>query len=262
MKNFFIVGLFIFFLNGCTNHVSPQLNTPSNHVKSDESSAEESTDEFADEFNDEGVSDPLIIYNRSMTIVNDKAYLYVIKPTSELYATIIPEFLRIGISNAFQNLKFPIRFTNNLLQLKFHDSMTEVGRFAVNSTVGLAGFMDPAEKYMNLKPQEEDFGQTLGYYGIGPGIHIVLPLLGPSNIRDTIGLGVDSIISPLIYTKNLDRYKIPNNYPESNIIWAADKLNYNSLHLGEYENAKKNAVDWYIFLRDAYEKERVHSISE
>ncbi|MFT7824403.1 MAG: VacJ family lipoprotein [Sulfurimonas sp.] len=265
MKNFIVVSLFLFLVNGCANHTSPEpeVKTPSAYTESEQNGNDGFMDEFDDEFTEkEKVSDPLIVYNRSMTTFNDKAYLYIIKPVSQLYAAIMPEFLRLGISNAYHNIKFPVRFTNTLLQLKLQGSMIELERFIVNSTIGLAGLMDPAEEHMGLEPQEEDFGQTLGVYGVGPGFHLVLPLIGPSNIRDTIGLGADSLVSPLIYTKNMDRYKIPDNYPESAMIWAVDKINYNSLHLGEYESAKKDAVDWYIFLRNAYEKERSHSISQ
>lgn len=219
---------------------------------------------FDEEFSErETISDPLIVYNRFMTSVNDKTYIYILEPTSKFYATIVPEFLRIGISNAFENIKFPIRFVNNILQLKFENSLIELERFVVNSTIGIGGLMDPAGKYMNLHAKKEDFGQTLGHYGIESGIHIVLPLIGPSNIRDGIGMIADAYISPLNYfgDKAL-KYKIPQNYPESNIIWGADKINYTSFHLGEYESNKKDAVDWYLFLRNAYESHRTHEIGK
>jgi phospholipid-binding lipoprotein MlaA len=219
---------------------------------------------FDDEFeNQESISDPLIVYNRFMTSVNDKAYIYILEPTSKFYAAITPEILRVGISNATDNLKFPIRFVNNLLQLKFENSFIEFERFVINSTVGIGGLMDPAAKYMDLQPKKEDFGQTLGHYGIKSGMHIVLPLIGPSNTRDGLSLIADTYLSPLTYLGHEGlKYKIPQNHPESNIIWGVDKVNYTSLHLGEYESAKKDAVDWYLFLRNAYEEHRNYEISK
>lgn len=221
--------------------------------------------EFTDEYaNDNETSDPLEGYNRFMTSFNDKTYTYVLNPTAKVYSAIVPEFLRIGISNAVDNIKFPIRFANNLLQLKFENATTELERFVVNSTIGLGGLMDPADKYMDLKPHHEDFGQTLGYYGVKPGMHIVLPFVGPSNVRDSFGLYVDDISSPLSYTKYIDMqdYQIPNNFAETTIIYFSEMVNYVSLHQGEYESLKKDSLDWYIFLRDSYEEHRVYEISK
>ena len=221
--------------------------------------------EFDDEFSDNGsVYDPLIGYNRFMTSVNDKVYLYVMDPTAKVYAAVIPEPLRIGISNATDNIKFPIRFANNLLQLKFENAGTELKRFLINSTIGIGGLMDPADKHFELKAQEEDFGQTLGHYGIKSGAHIVLPIIGPSNVRDSIGLFVDTLSSPLTYTKGdtLKEYQIPTKRSEAVWILVIEKTNETSLHLGEYQSLKKDALDWYIFLRNAYEDQRKDQISK
>jgi phospholipid-binding lipoprotein MlaA len=256
MKQLKIAILFIHLLSAFTYADDTSIDT------NDEFFEEAAS--FDDEFkNQESISDPLIVYNRFMTSVNDKAYIYILEPTSRFYATITPEFLRIGISNATDNIKFPIRFVNNLLQLKFKNSFIEFERFVINSTVGIGGLMDPAAKYMDLQPKKEDFGQTLGHYGIKSGVHIVLPLIGPSNIRDGIGIVGDFYLSPLSYIGHSTRkYKLPDNATQSNIIWSVDKINYTSLHLGEYESAKKDAVDWYLFLRNAYEEHRTYEISK
>ncbi len=139
--------------------------------------------------------------------------MYIFIPVSEAYAYILPQPLRLGLSNAVDNIQFPIRFANNLLQGKFQNSSDELERFIINSTVGVAGLMDVASDHMTtpIPAHKEDFGQTLGHYGVGSGFHIVLPFFGPSNVRDTVGFVADGYISPLVYTKDLENYKIPNH---------------------------------------------------
>jgi phospholipid-binding lipoprotein MlaA len=216
-------------------------------------------DEFDDEFKsaDKEVFDPLEGYNRWMTAINDKFYIYMFDPVSRAYAVVVPKPARIGVSNAFNNLKFPIRFTNNLLQFKFDSGMKELGRFMINSTIGVFGLFDVAQAG-GIEAQEEDFGQTLGYYGVGAGPHIVLPFFGPSNLRDTLGLTMDAFIDP---TTNASlRYQIPDNTEKALGLSAAYYLNKNSLHLGEYQNLKKDALDVYTFFRDSYEQKRAKDI--
>lgn len=256
MKSLKVVILFMYLLSAFA-HANETSFEPSDELFEESAS-------FDDEFEtQESISDPLIVYNRFMTSVNDRAYVYILEPTAKFYATITPECVRVGLSNATDNIKFPIRFVNNILQLKFKSSFIEFERFIINSTVGIGGLMDPAAKYLDLQPQKEDFGQTLGHYGLKSGMHIVLPLIGPSNIRDGIGMFGDLYLSPLSYVgHNSSKYKLPNSYSQSNIIWSVDKVNYTSLHLGEYESAKKDAVDWYLFLRNAYEEHRTYEISK
>jgi len=147
----------------------------------------------------------------------------------------------------------PVNVANTLLQLKPKRAATELARFAVNTTAGFFGFTDPAASELNLQPYPEDFGQTLGHYGIGSGFHIVLPLLGPSNLRDTLGLVPDYFLDPI---NHIDDF-------ETRIaVRAYSQVNQTSLHLGEYESIKKDAVDLYPFLRDAYEQRRAKLIEE
>ena len=222
------------------------------------------TTEFEDEFEDETQTliDPLSGYNKLMTNFNDGMITYALNPVSRAYGYVIPEPIRIGVSNAFHNIQFPIRFANNLLQGKFRNASGELERFLVNSTVGIAGLMDPAKEYMHIYPHNEDFGQTLGFYGVGPGFHIVLPFLGPSNVRDLAGLTLDAYVSPLVNVRGVVNYKIPNNFAESVAITAGYFVNKNSLELGQYESIKKDAIELYPFLRDIYEQKRVADIEE
>lgn len=224
-------------------------------------------DDFTMDFNSEfeenkvEVYDPLKPYNETMTQFNDAVFTYVFNPVSTGYAAVVPEPARIGVSNVFDNLLFPVRFVNNLLQLKIEDSLVEVGRFVVNSTVGILGIWDPASKYFDWDKQDEDFGQTLGHYGVGPGFHIVLPFLGPSNLRDTFGLVANSYLSPISDTSALN-YKIPETTVETIMLGSYEKVNSTSLNLGKYENLKKDAIELYPFLRDIYEQRRNSQIKD
>lgn len=228
-------------------------------------SRDEAKDEFEDEFSEDAeaiILDPLSGYNRFMTSFNDKVFTYALNPVSKGYAIITPEPVRESLANFIHNLQFPIRFVNNLLQGKFQNTSDELERFIVNSTVGLAGLFDPAASYMKIPAHNEDFGQTLGHYGIGAGFHIVLPFLGPSNVRDVIGLTADGYTSPLVYQNGLEKYKIPENYGQSIGIKGFEILNKNSLHIGVYESLKKDAIDLYPFLRDVYEQKRTADIKK
>jgi phospholipid-binding lipoprotein MlaA len=217
-------------------------------------------DEFENEFKDTmEVYDPFIGYNRIMTSFNDYLYIYAYNPISKGYMFVVPEIGRIGISNFFDNLKFPINFTNNILQLKFDHAIKELARFMINSTIGIVGFVDLA-LYAGIEPHREDFGQTLGYYGVGSGFHLVLPFLGASNLRDTLSFSVDIYTSPISYTTQ--PYQIPRNFEEAMLLKTGYYINKNSLHLGEYESIKKDALDNYLFFRDMYEQKRNREIEE
>ena len=221
--------------------------------------------EFDTEFseNKKEVFDPLSGYNRLMTSFNDKVFINILNPISEGYTYIVHENIRIGIDNFFENIMFPVRFSNNLLQLKFKNSGEELERFLVNTTWGVLGFMDPATKKLNVKAHKEDFGQTLGFYGVGDGFHVVLPLLGPSNLRDIVGITADSYVSPLSTSGDkFAQYKIPNTLTEQIGIKTFDVINSNSLKLGQYESLKKDALDLYPFLRDIYTQARKKQIEE
>ncbi len=208
------------------------------------------------EFEDESavnVFDPLSGYNRFMTHVNDKLYFWVLKPVSKGLSIVIPEPGRLAIGRCFRNILFPVRLVNNLLQLKIKRAGIETARFGVNTTIGVLGLGDPAQSWLDLDACEEDFGQTLGHYGVGSGFHLVLPLFGPSNVRDTIGLVPDYFLNPINY---VDSFKYRAG------LHSFNSFNSTSLHLGEYESIKKDAVDLYTFMRDAYEQNREMKIAE
>ncbi len=221
--------------------------------------AEESGFDEFDEFEDTEaksgtkVLDPLEGYNRAMTWFNDKLYYWVLKPAARGYKFVMPEPVRIGIDNFFYNLGFPARFANNFLQLKFKRAGVETLRFVVNTTVGVAGLLDPAKAWLGLSSYPEDFGQTLGRYGVGSGFHLVLPVFGPSNIRDAAGRVADAFLNPVNYLDDTDEVIAAS---------SVETVNHTSLHIGDYEAITSGALDLYIFLRDGYEQHRAKEIKE
>jgi phospholipid-binding lipoprotein MlaA len=222
------------------------------------------TEDFEAEFsqkNHEALFDPLSGYNTLMTSFNDSFYEYLLKPTAKGYAYVVPQMARNGISNFFDNLFFPIRFVNNLLQFKFYNAWEETERFALNSTMGILGFRDVAGEELGIQAHDEDFGQTLGSYGVGSGFHIVLPILGPSNVRDVVGLVGDYWLNPLSYIEARDANMVDNT-DESLEVTAFHTINRTSLHYQEYDSLKKDAIELYPFLRDVYESRRNKLIKE
>lgn len=212
-------------------------------------------DEFS-EFDDTQaieVYDPLNGYNRCMTRFNDKVYFWFLKPLAQGYSAVVKEPARQAVGRFFANLGYPVRVVNNLLQLKIRQAGIETARFGVNTTTGLLGLFDPARSWLELEPCPEDFGQTLGYYGVDRGFHIVLPFLGPSNLRDAFGEVPDYFLDPVIY---IDDFEIRL------AITGIKVVNFTSLHIGQYEVLKADAVDLYIFLRNAYEMKRLKEIEE
>lgn len=262
LKHRFAIFVILIILAWTMAGVAPVLATDEGKNEIPENSSTQECDvyEFDDEFDDEfeeisqmKVFDPLSGYNRFMTHVNDKMYFWVFKPLARGFSAVIPEPGRRGLNRFFRNLRFPIRLVNNLVQLKIKRAGIEIARFGVNTTVGILGFGDPAKNWLNLDTYEEDFGQTLGHYGLGSGFHLVLPLLGPSNLRDSLGLIPDYFLNPVSY--------LDNTAAEIGIK-TVDGVNDISLHIGEYESLKKDMFDSYSFMRDVYEQDRKTMIAE
>ena len=198
------------------------------------------------------VFDPLIGYNRLMFNFNDKFWLYVWRPTAKGFAFVVPEPARVALNRVYLNVRYPLRVVNCLLQLKLKKTGVETGRFLVNSTLGLAGLFDPAEKWLGWKaPDAEDFGQTLGRYGVGEGFPVMLPFIGPSNVRDGLGWIPDFYANPIVYFVSFN---------EGVAIGVGDYFNRSSLYPDEYSKLKKDALDPYTFFRDAYSQLRKERI--
>lgn len=190
--------------------------------------------------------DPLEPINRGIHQFNDGVDTAVLKPVAEAYRGVLPQFMRTGVSNFFSNINDVIVALNNLLQAKVLNAVSDVGRIVVNTTVGLLGVLDVATEF-GLEKHNEDFGQTLGFWGIGDGPYLVLPILGPSNLRDTVGLIVDFKTDPITY---VHRTRVRN------VLWAARMINRRAELLDTSKILETAALDPYEFLRDAYLQRR------
>ena len=190
--------------------------------------------------------DPLESFNRGVYVFNDTLDNVILKPVATGYRTILPQFARTGVRNFFSNLDDLTVIINGLLQFKVQQAASDTGRFLLNSTVGVLGLIDVAT-HVGLEKHNEDFGQTLGYWGIGSGPYLVLPLLGPSSFRDGIGRMVD------MYT---------------DVIWHIETIRLRNILLGTRVVSNREAlldsekivdtaaIDRYSFIRDAYLQRR------
>ncbi len=202
---------------------------------------------------EKAIADPLESLNRLSFKVNDKVYFWVLKPVVTVYNAILHQDVRIGVRNFFSNLTTPVRMANCLLQAKFKGAGKEVIRFLLNSTFGMAGFLDPAKKEFKIEKTEADFGQTLGIWGLGPAFYINWVFLGPSNFRDTIGFAGDLFLDPRTYL-----FRNPIFY----LVRPVEIVNDTSFKIGEYEELKKSAIDPYIAVREAYTQYRQNKINK
>jgi phospholipid-binding lipoprotein MlaA len=155
------------------------------------------------------------------------------------------------LNNFFDNLRAPGRFVNNLLQLKMKAAGNEFVRFVFNSTAGLGGLADAAKDLLHIQKSPADFGQTLGFYGIGHGFYLVWPILGPSSPRDTVGYVGDRILYPLSFLSFTEI-----SFVASSAIFVIETVNETSFRIGDYEAFKGAAIDPYVSLRDAYFQNR------
>lgn len=189
------------------------------------------------------VADPLSGLNEAIFNFNDKLYFWALKPIAQGYKSAVPTPVRQGIQNFFHNLAAPVRIVNCFLQGKMGAMASEMCRFVYDTTFGVLGFMDPAKDYPHLNPPEEDFGLTLGYFGVGNGIYLVLPFLGPSTLRDSVGMGCDVFLYPTAYID------------PAAVAWglkAEESVNDLSFRIGQYEELKDAAIIPYESFKDAY----------
>ncbi len=194
------------------------------------------------------ISDPMEPFNRAMYQFNDKFYFWALKPVSQGYGIIVPEFARVSVKNFFYNLGFPIRFVSCLLQADPTSTAKELGRFTINTIWGIGGLFDLAsDNKLNLEKNDVDLGQTLGVYGVGHGFYIVWPLVGPSSARDSVDLAGDYYLHPVSYIRP---------WYTSLGVSVYEAVNYTSLSIGDYETLKEAAIDPYEAIRDAYVQHR------
>lgn len=203
------------------------------------------------------IPDPIAPFNKTMYLVNDKLYFWLLKPAAKVYSYVVPEGFRIIFRNAYDNVKSPGRVINNILQLRLKAAGNELLRFVLNSTLGLGGLGDAGKNVFGIEKQEADFGQTLGHYGVGHGFYIVLPLFGPSSLRDTVGLVGDRLAYPLTYISEDDL-----SLEAVIAISTHEAVNTTSFRIGEYESFKESALDPYVSMRDAFVQHRQKKIEE
>lgn len=225
----------------------------------DDTFAEESV-EWLDEFDETevqaepDVADPLSGFNRVMFHVNDTLYFALLKPVASAYRELFPSPVRTGVYNFFTNLGAPVRFINCLLQGKGEKADAELVRFTMNTTIGVLGFGNPAGKYPELALNDEDMGQTLGSYGLGQGFYLVLPIIGPTTLRDGTGMLGDRLLSPINYIVE------PRDVQMA--LWGYDNVNTLSFRLGDYETLKEAAIDPYEAIRNAYIQNRKTKVAQ
>lgn len=200
--------------------------------------------------------DPLETVNRGVYQFNEVADNTVFKPVAKAYKAVTPSPIRKGINNFFSNLKSITTVVNDILQLKFAHAFTDAGRFVINSTFGLAGFIDVASMD-NIPVHTEDFGQTLGHWGVGNGAYLVLPFIGPSTVRDTTGFIVDTTTSdPITYTHNIGEIRLHNQ------LRAIQFLDKRTELLDAKDIVDDASLDPYAFTRDAYLQRRASQVQD
>jgi phospholipid-binding lipoprotein MlaA len=209
------------------------------------------------ENNQGGYADPLSPFNEKMFTFNLKLDDWVLRPVASGYATIAPQPVRESVGRFFDNVRVIPRFANNLFQLKLVEASGEVARFGINTTIGLAGLFDPADSWFGLKEHPNDFGLTIRYYNIPTGPYVMLPFFGPSTLGDTVGLVADGAMDPISYF-------VPWWVSVSVAAGqrAVEAVNYRSLHLNQFEEADRYAIDLYGAVQDAYLQTRAHEVKK
>ena len=195
--------------------------------------------------------DPWESFNEGNFEFNRKVDRYALKPIATGYDAVLPNLVQTSIMNIIKNLGVVRRLVNNLLQLKFDGAGREVLRFTVNSTIGIVGIFDVARDGMGIKESDEDTGQTLGVYGVGPGPYLVLPLLPVTTVRDGFGALVDTAMNPLLFVAPVGA---------TLGIFATNTVNDRSLNLDKFERVEDTVIDLYGAVRNAYLQRRAADI--
>jgi phospholipid-binding lipoprotein MlaA len=199
--------------------------------------------------------DPWEKFNEKMFEFNRQADRFVLKPVAKVYSVILPEPFEVMIGNGFDNMAFVPRMVNSLLQGKFLGAAREVSRFLINSTLGIGGLFDAA-KYYGIEKSREDFGQTLGFWGVTPGPYLIVPFLEPMTVRDGIGRGVDSLMNPLSYVGPIPFFWT------GVALKLGEIVNDRALNLDLFQGFEESVVDLYSAVRHGYLRRREQLIKE
>jgi phospholipid-binding lipoprotein MlaA len=204
---------------------------------------------YSEKTADVEVFDPIEPFNRAVFTVNDKMFVWVLNPVATGYSKVLPADIRGCVGNFFYNLGEPVRSVNCLLQGRFRDSGLTLSRFLINSIAGVFGLADPATREFAIPRMKATLGQTFSVWGIGDGFYMVVPLLGPSTLRDFAGDVTESIVKASYYPWNDD---IVTSATASGV----QNVNSISLHLGLYEDIKSMSFDPYVAFRNGYFQSR------
>lgn len=198
--------------------------------------------------------DPWESFNEKMFAFNYRVDKYVLKPIAKAYNFVMPDELQKMVDRGFTNINWVPRFVNSVLQGKWSGAGRELARFLINSTIGIGGLWDMAKQEWGIEPSKEDFGQTLGVWGLGPGPFLVLPFMAPTTVRDGIGLAVDGAMDPL-------SYYIPFVWDRL-LMRIGNLINERSLNLDLFEGVEETTVDLYTSVRNGYLQRRARQIKE
>ena len=199
---------------------------------------------------------------------------WILKPVAKGYDYVVPNIVQTGVTNIFYNSRATPRFLNNVFQGKFKGAGIEVGRFLINTTVGIGGFFDVAQHYFKLVTPEEDTGQTLGFYGVPPGPYIMVPILGPYTVRDLVGYAGDIALNPIYWLilptmHNIDSIPTVVDIDERAATYlisfgarTTEVVNDRSLNLEKFEGVEESTVDLYAAVRNAYLQKRANAIQQ
>lgn len=208
---------------------------------------------FEDDF------DPFETVNRFIFAINETLDIFILQPVAATYRFWFPEFVQDSVRNAMRNLKAPVIFLNKLWQGREDEASETLARFGINTTLGLAGLFDVAKSF-GYEYRSADFGQTLGVYGAGPGPYIVLPLFGPSSVRDGIGRGVDHLLDPWPYV--LDAANVEHDTEILLGRRALDGIDTRARNIDTIEDLKRDSVDFYARIRSLFLQLRRNEIKE
>ena len=203
------------------------------------------------------IADPLKVLNQAIFEFNDAAYKNIFQPFTRQYVRVIPKEARKGIGNFFNNLEYPARLTGSLLQFRFGRASRETGNFFINTTAGMAGFMNAAQEFEALQPPKEDIGQAFGAWGFKHGFYFVLPFLGPTSLRDFVGRIGGNYVEPI---------SEPSTQVDSStdrlILTAVETVNDIPEIIDIYNSITGPALDPYTAVRDGYAQLRAVQVAE
>ena len=210
------------------------------------------------EASEESEEDPWEPFNEKNFWFNRRVDLYLLKPIATGYDAVLPDPVQESVRNIIDNVDVLRRLVNNIFQLKFGGAGRELARFTINSTIGIAGLFDVAGIVAGIKTSDEDTGQTMGVYGVGPGPYLVLPLLPVMTVRDGFGFLVDTALNPLNYIFPL---VVGVNGVTAGIA-VTDTINERSLTLDEFQRVEETVIDLYGAVRSAYLQRRAAAIKD